>query len=367
MIQRLPLLVLGFAVGIPPSMGDQPPQSTLEVFSETVENSPTPTWFPNERMASGHFFQAPNMFTFGGGKELEATARWVFSAQTTGDDMMIAVPYEPPDFQTKSVLWLFSHSAPRSEAEHLAQQHRRWNRAVIDWQRLMGDMDESVDPGLVEIIDFSQASIRGRSDYRIFPTLKALALPFRGVEHEEEFRFPDSLEQLVVYNTVLTKAMIAELDRLPALRRLVLWGCSVMPPELDDAPPSRPRVLQPAAPVFGEHMIGRLAEVEIYHCCPELTQALQFGVWENLVSISANDLIFLPFNDFAAMEARRRYGAGTEQFPSLQRVELFHNEDFNKGIGPEAFLDRYSVGLRSWKREGTVHVLLHVPFRLDTR
>lgn len=128
--------------------------------------------------------------------------------------------------------------------------------------------------------------------------IRRLICPFGGVEFEDgNESLPETLEELVIYNSTIPERRVKEMAKLPCLRRLVLWGCN-----FDEF-----LTVQSLSGGF-----AKLEALSVFSCGPEVRKILREVELQSLRSLEYG---------MDPMDILRLSGHG--RFPRLDRLAVY--------------------------------------------
>ena len=160
--------------------------------------------------------------------------------------------------------------------------------------------------------------------------LRVLSLPFSGTEFKgRPLPLPDSLEKLVVYNSTLDAAFFASIGRLPKLKMLVLWGCSLQYPSPFSPEPRgtfKPQAIPKPDLVVAPASLQKLV---ILNCSVPIMQWVVKSKPHNLEEFIAG----AGWN--AYKQCTLQWGAG--EYPRLKKVTVYESPAGTKPIATKSF------------------------------
>lgn len=155
--------------------------------------------------------------------------------------------------------------------------------------------------------------------------LRVLSLPFSGTEIKgRPLPLPDSLEKLVVYNSTLDATFFASIGRLPKLKMLVLWGCSLQYPSAFSPAPRgtfKPQAIPKPDLAVAPASLQKLV---ILNCSLPIMQWVLWSKPHNLVEFTAGPGLN------AYKQCTHLWVAG--EYPKLKEVVVYEAADRTKPI-----------------------------------
>ncbi len=161
-------------------------------------------------------------------------------------------------------------------------------------------------------------------DFRHFPSLKVLGLPF-SVPSQSRFHLPAGLKTLIVYNRCLDDALLESLAEASSLESIVFFGCN-LPEDQTNAK------IESIIAKLSYSVASSVLDLKVINCSPAMIRVLMQADWKHLRSVRFDPEVTV--NEFRYTIGDRSKGGKTvvRGFPALEKFSMVVRKGYYLGL-----------------------------------